>query len=103
MRILSQQVLQQVHLVCRSGWASRFQPQHPPFLNLPLNLNRSRVITLVVELFTAAPDTQDLVNRLHSSQEESTGVIAKTAAKINDILTPVKLTNRVSVLETLQN
>ena len=55
------------------------------------------------ELLTAAPDTQDLLNRLHSSQEESTGVIAKTAAKINDILTPVKLTNRVSVLETLQS
>jgi hypothetical protein len=62
------------------------------------------VITLVVELLTAAPDTHDLLKRLHSSQEESTtGVIAKTVAKINDILTPVKLTNRVSVLGNPQN
>jgi hypothetical protein len=40
------------------------------------------------ELFTAAPDTHDWLNRLHSSQEESTGATAKIAATIKYILTP---------------
>lgn len=56
-----------------------------------------------MELLTAAPDTHDWLNRLHSSQEESTGATAKIAATIKYIFTPVKLTNQVSVLGNPQN